>query len=379
MSNLSEKLETEQESVILSPLPAVDLFGLCVRYARYMGDNKIRHYALPYTAAMIAQFSGRTPEDLVSDYIKENEGIQNVTFTGHIPIVKVERGSSPLTLGKALQPFEVKDIFKDEKDIEKALLKRKSVSLLYQFIDYKTFFDKLKDKIGYRYNQFVYWANQRLHSWFFPLYEYKYLRKLYPVRYLTVCFEEPDKAQGTEAFLEDLRLLQKNELIFGHLMMPHTMDLADGVGSGLKPQVLFCFLLVNEDKLQKILNKSPLEMSHFPLTELGLKYETLEGNVKWLNDITPEQKYQLEVIEVSHGGDAARQEYIKNYKANVPFVNEVAAKQAEALRELGKMERVSHTHEKFEELSGCQECGQGRKGLVQEVHVKVDFKKKEDK
>jgi len=387
--NLSEQLDSlikaleagQNVGAVLSPLPVTDL---SMRYARLMSENKIRHYVVSYSAGMMSIFSGSSPENLVREYIQKNEGIQNVVFTSNIPIHREDKSESTVTVGNPLQVTDVSEILNGEKAILKSLKKFKSYSLIHQEAMYKTRVHRFLSTIIWRFNEALSWLNTVFGKDVFSFISSRkvnegYYVQIHPVRFIAVAFEEQDRQEAIDSLINDLRILQEHDLIMGHLVMPSTLRLADIVGSGRSPQVLFCFPVINELKLQKALGKTALEMPRLPLTELGVRHENNEGDAKWLNDITPEKKYQVEIVEISSESSTAHEKYIENYKANVPFVNEIAASHREALKELKEMEKISHTHEKFEELSGCQECGQGRKGLVQEVHVKVDFKKKEDK
>lgn len=347
------------------------VFDLSVVFARLMGGNKIRHYVIPGTSLIMTKFTGQTPEDLVKEHIKIIEKCdEEVTF---LP----ERTGTPFfqnaydSDSKTLQVKEVSTIIlKNHKDIEFSLAQRAIKSVLHQYNHDATPFrsrfvspittflnrgickineilraHQLKDKDVASMDRFEYLNLKIFQIPLLPM--YGYVRKVTPCHYLTVAFEEGDIQEATESLVSDLKILNDKDLIMGHLCMPSMMLLADTTGSGKVICVLFCFLFVDHDKLMKLCGFSnPLEFynksSSRPLKLIGVKNETFEGGINFLNGVEPKSRYDIEEVEVAIGTpEGGRQAHINNYLETVSAVNDVAKKAKEVLTDVQVLNKTS--------------------------------------
>lgn len=329
----------------LRPTAIVDL---SLSYARHMGENKVRHYRVSAMNLMIGKNVGRSTQDIVREFIKKTEGETDVEFV-EIPKPK-EQHSDNLTLRIKSQT----DVLKNDKDIRKALEKKAIKSQLHQYKTYENTLDRYKDLVVYYYNHFTgdylfpepskTLSAVRKFFRFFGFrpnnsYQFKYKHNIVPCTYLSVMFEEGEYEEAKKALLADLRVLQNHRLILGHLSMPSSIDLADTVGLGRNPTALFCFLFLDYEKLHEVLGTTPMTIPMLPLKPLGVKYESAEGSINYLNDVPFNKKYEIEVVEVTDFGmEEARQAHIDSFEASKEVVNDVASVMSEALKHYHEVE-----------------------------------------
>src|SRR5581483_1207739 len=333
----------------LRPLAIVDL---SMTYARSMGENKLRHYRVPATQLAIAKFTGRSAEDLVRDHIKAKEGETEVSF---LPYRTWEFDGTPKE--GVLQAKDITDlILKDSPEVRQSLEKVKVDSLVHQYNIYENKFkEKFLGSISRFINRFLinpineYLREFQLKdvpfedrmSYLFELDNLKLLpylpefgprRAASPCSFLSVAFHEDDIERATALLLKDLCILQEKGLILGHLAMPSMLILADTVGSGKGTFAMFCFLFLDQEKSQKLLGLNAEEMPRLPLTLLGVQTESVEGGITYLDNKSPSDKYQIEVVNV---GDATterdRAAVIDMYNATKDAVNEAAKRTKERI------------------------------------------------
>lgn len=370
VNNMISALEAnEQNAVVLRPVAITDL---SIKYARKMGENKVRHYRLSSSYMIMQKMSVMDSKKIVSDYIKEKEGL-NVVFE------ETNRPETEVKKSGLLQVSDVtSEVLEDDKDILKSLLKVKVKSLLYQFDDYPTLFHKWYFKLLYKWNNFTGWINYKLKKDFFNPYARltpASYHKCYPVRFISIAYGD-DEYKGRnerEAFYQlrnDLRILQDKKLIKGHLAMPSTVDLADIVGVGTKFKVVFCFFVVNEDRLMELTNNTPMTLPSKPLALLGVKHESNEGDANWLNDSPPEKMYQIEVVDILPiSRDEVHEAYVKSYQESIPLANAAANGARKLLKNTKKISESVTVGEMVEDYGGKKRFN------AKEVHVKVKLKK----
>lgn len=305
---------------------------LSTKYARNMGDGKIRHYRVPYTETML----GDNALKMVKDIIMREENFEGseVEFAEEAIASLV----APSTDG-SLKIEDVSHILENDKEVEKSLRKFASKNLIHQTVTISRK-DRIINVIARLLNPVIGRINallqdiQRLDledicngKGFF----FRSISKRYPeynmhfVRFLSVGFEGCDFQQAKNSLLQDLRILKDNGLILGHLAMPSLMPLADTVGSNESPYLLFCFPVVDSTKLRELIGKENAD-SRQPLKHLSIVNETLEGSINYLNGISPEQKYQIETIDVvTEKHEVKQEQVVASFEASLPKVSEAAS------------------------------------------------------
>ncbi len=342
---------------------------LDIRIARPMGDNKIRHYRVPMPYTMQ---TGIKALDAVRDYITSEEGPTEFTIEETI--------ESKVTIGEPIKTIDLSEVvLKNDPKIRKALGKRTPESVkqwnvvtsrkhlfINPFKSFANFFINKINKIHYKYKiralKIEMGYDPANHSYWFsdesicfydndgvkivvdrfaylnivqnPLIKpfnivSPYIRRAAPCSFLTVQFEEGQEELAANEILADLRILEKNNLIIGHLALPNAILLADIVGSGKKYYAMFCFLFVDPDKLCKITNKTFCDLPSQPLHLIGVKNETPESGVSSNKLCTP---YEIEEVMVGTMSDYAHREYVQSYLDSVDEVNEISSGMAEAIK-----------------------------------------------
>jgi hypothetical protein len=336
---------------------------LDIRIARPMGDNKIRHYRVPMPYIML---TGIKALDAVRDYITSEEGPTEFTLEDTI---EPQRAT-----GVPIKTVDLSEVvLKNDPKIRKALGKRTPESVkqwtvvtsrkhlfINPFKSFANFFINKINKIHYKYKiralKIEMGYDPANHSYWFsdndgvkivvdrfaylnivqnPLIKpfnivSPYIRRAAPCSFLTIQFEEGQEELAANEILADLRILEKNNLIIGHLALPSAILLADIVGSGKKYYAMFCFLFVDPDKLCKITNKTFFDLPQQPLHLIGVKNETPESGVGSNKLCTP---YEIEEVMVcTMGGGDAHREYVQSYLDSVDEVNEISSGMAEAIK-----------------------------------------------
>lgn len=379
-------------------LRQVAITDLNIRYARSMGGNKIKHYVINMSSVLLGKLANQAPLDMLKDHLVMEEGepveikILPTSYGGQFACEGTE--TEMAAGGTVLQVKDVENIIlKDNPEIATALKQVHAKSQLYQYNEnvepiknryVNSVFSFINKYLISKINALLYKIQEpkfdfgmdtdennelkektvgKIQSFlekralyqkaiskikYIPhLPEQHYVRKVVPCSYLTVAFEEDDLQNAANSLLSDLKMLQQNGLIMGHLCMPRMIILADTIGSGKQQYALFCFLFVNTDKLMKLKNiESPLALPRKYLSLIGVQNETFEGGINYLNGIDPSSKYEIEEVLISIGGttyDTSRQAVIDTYNAAKEYVNEEAKKASEALKKIKKVSSES-TH-----------------------------------
>lgn len=349
------------------------VMGLYVTYARIMGEKRIRHYTLSAIHNLIGMYSGEKTDSLqcVKEQIEKEEGEQ-VEIELLSSIYDSTKDTS-LVGGSALMVEDAtKVVLKDNPEIRESLDKKKIQSCLHQYNECS---DPWKSKWITPITSFVnYWTIGQINSLLYKFQRpptsgidrFEYLdeianikllpllptwgevRKVVPCQYLTVAFEEDDAEFATESLVNDLKILNDNGLIMGHLAMPSMILLADTIGSGKKVCALFCFLFVDMERLMKITKiGSYLELPKKPLALLGVKNECFEGEINFLDGFDPRSKYEIETVYVDGlSSERNHKVQVDNYNETIEHVNEVAKAAREDLKRIEKVSSNSCTHGK---------------------------------
>lgn len=341
---------------------------LSTKYARKIDDKTIRHYNLTLVQSIINNIQKRDDLWSIKEQIEkeEKEPVDLVVLPtiskGWVDFSKQKNTTElhginifgEMPNPNALEALNIKEVtgilLKDDQDILKSLTKRKIDILLFQENRKIPFYVRLFNIISKPINYVLVRINRAIHEYYLSklpkkengvvdrfdyldvvqtplipiLPEYpKYIRVAHPCSFLSVAFEEDDIEAATQSLISDLRILQDNKLIMGHLMMPSIMILADDIGSGKNSYVISCFLFVDHERLKKITGKSALELPRLPLSLLGIKNEVGEGSINWVNGIDPKTKYNIETVSV--GSTDAMEAHIANYLDTRDEVNRVAA------------------------------------------------------
>lgn len=363
-------------SVILRPVAITDLR---LKYCRDMGDNKLRHYIIPTSLAIIKRLCDKTPSDIVTDFIQQTEGEQHVEIVDNYSGgVSFEDDGDTALMGAV----DISQVFlKKDKGLKKALKRVSAKSLLHQWNYYPTIFHRYRDVLAHKYNKYVvplvnkflYWAQGADHNTYSAFVKQIsnlkliYLRRCEPVRFFAVAFDKRDIEEATESLLNDLRILNQNGVIMGHLAMPSMLPLANLTGADTSYFVIFCFVVCDSNKMNKIAGYgSPLDVPREKsLNMLGTKNEVYEGSTNWLNGVSPEQKYQIEEVVIRDlEMEKAEKLVLESYEKSRDFVNDVASK---AKVELNKWEKIS---------SSSQD-GHNANGFGRTVAVEAEFLNKE--
>jgi hypothetical protein len=348
-------------------LKPVGTNSVTIRYARDMGNNKVRHYVLPLSLAVVKKFVGQDAYFVIRDYIKRTEGETDVVFMENNPVdffdVDEEMFEKKL-LGKFLVTDVSKMVLGDEPGIGRALTRVKSKSILYVWTHFPSVIHKTllhftefyNGSILPHLNKFLYRIQGQKYDPYAPNPFVKQLRpiehggrlalrRVDPAHFISVAFEANDAEEAVKAFKADLRTLYKKKLILGNLCMPSIMGLTDMVGLG-KYYTIFCFPIIDHHRLMKLAGKkSPLEMpDRDQLSFVGVKYETLEGDIKWLDGKNTTDKFEIEEVFIKDLDAPDRQQMVlQAYSDSVEHVNAVASKMRENLKDMEKVHSGSHT------------------------------------
>lgn len=312
-------------------LRKVAINDLSLKYAREMGGNKIRHYRVPFVHTLL---KGNEALELIKEHIRKEEGKES----GELEFVIEASASllSPMVDGM----FCIEDVStilnSEYSDVKKALFKMSAKGQLVETIKHGRH-DKLINFISSLVNPVIACINRVLQKLqnlqpqdifegrgrFLSMMQTRYPKHFFNLaKYLTVAFEAKDYKKAQESLLKDLRILADNGLILGHLAKPSLMALADTVGSAEQQCVLFCFPIIDAEKFSNLCGEDD---GHDKLKLLGIANETPEGSVNWLDGITPEQKYDIEVINVVSQTSEDRQKMVQEaYDLSVPLVNRAA-------------------------------------------------------
>jgi hypothetical protein len=341
--------------ITLRELATVDLSRT---YARQMGGNKIRHYKVSYAACML----GNDPVELIKKHIAKEEGETEFEV---IPYVN----NSTVRVAQALM------VLQDHPEIYNALTQLTCKSILLQRAIYPkvTLKQKVRNFFANLLNTVVDFLNRpliKIQHWYYGIdvasyynsdiaFDHEkeeefqnllakvkliprvslieaYVRmQVTPCTYLSVGFEEGDEEKAVNALLDDLKYCHENGLILGNLTLPSTMLLADTVGSGKGSFVLFCFLFLDHDKIAEMNGVHTHELPQHPEKLLPLKTISSEGSLKYLDGLSPSQKYEIEAVILADRTDENFQVYHENYKENVPAVNAAADRMNEEMKKRG--------------------------------------------
>lgn len=345
-------------------LRQVAITDLSVRYARDLGNKKIRHYRVTSMAMIISKFTGQTAEDLIRDFIMKEEGAEVEFLSPQKPDEGFGLIGSLTTTVGGMQIADVSAVvLQRDRAVKNALLKIKAHSTLLETNYYRTVFHKYYDKFVWRYNKSMAPRINRLlyklqggnyDSYSASFYQVPYLSLIYrrdvdPTHFISVGFEAGDATRALEVMREDLRLLHKKRIIKGHLSMPSIMRLADTVGAG-RYFVLFCFPVIDHRRLAEVLKVKFEELpSRDSLSLVGAKYETSEGGIKWLDEVDPTKMYAIEEVDVVPiTSDEMRDLTMKSYEESKPFFQKAAQRTKEAMQTYEKVEsrteQIDHKH-----------------------------------
>lgn len=312
--------------ITLCKLARVDL---SIKYARDMGNGKIRHYSVPYSETLL----GTKAIDLIRLHIMSEELLE----PSEVEIEEVAIASlvAPNTNGS----LNIEEVPVLDEEIKAALKKVTTTSTIHQAstisrkdraINYladlinpvvvkinmvlkdiqKLSYEDILDGKGYFMRGIIY-RSPMIH--------------IHPVRFLSVAFEANDYKEAKQALLNDLSILNNKDLILGNLAMPSLLAIADTVGSGQQQCVLFCFPIIDYTKMASLIGEANAKAT-LPLKYFGVKTESVEGRVNYLNGITPEAKYQIETVDVVKEKQQAQHKLIlKTFEASLPKVSEAAA------------------------------------------------------
>jgi len=311
-------------------LRQVAIDDLSLKYARDMGNNNVRHYRLPVSLLVVQEKNNDNkdkPEDIIKNYIKEKEGLEDVVFIDN----PKHKTSEVLNI---LDATDV--ILKDHKKIKKSLQKLKATCMLVErnyhpFLLWRIhdFFATIinfvikpinkilfkiqnKGKIGFTDNELLNYVSDKFDELYsidskkhrpiklISYIEYKNIRILDRHLNMTVAFEEKDAEEAVKILQDDLKILYDSNLIVGHLAMPFIVELADTVGLGKKGYILGCYPIIDSVKINKI-NNEPLWNTNYKdfFKKLGCKTVEFEGEIKYIEGKDPKDVYKIEIIDAS--------------------------------------------------------------------------------
>lgn len=337
--------------VELIPLAVVDL---SFRYARHMGDKKIRHYKVSAISALMGELV--KPLDQVAEFIRKTEPDAEISVRETRRYMKNDPDGSDSSM--------IIDDVTDKvctRKLRKQLLRKKVNGQIFQYEEPMSPADARRfnstpivNKWGVETDELPPTYKLSIGDWLAYAAFKVGLGKLVPpkhkVRKVTACtylsyrYDEGQEKEAYGVLYQDLKILSDRGLIQGHLTMPSTLSLADTVGSLRMPKVIFCFLFVDTNKLAEQLGKSLLDLPRNPTSLIGVKGETLEGGIG--PSISEMVDYEIEEVEVSsETPNKSRQAYLDNYVETRDAVNEVA-KRANALREEVNVETEAFTQDR---------------------------------
>lgn len=320
-------------------LRQVAITDLNYRFARDMGNNKIRHYLISYQAYLANHFVGKSVESMISEYLRDVENETEVEFLparGPIQLVSRPLLNGSNSTNDIIDASSI--VLARDSKVRKALSRIKTTSTLHQTTTAKRrLFDLLADKynryIAYPINKLLYTLQGYDNTYYQP-----YVRQLRliqidrkpvinPVRFLAIAFLDEDANEALEQLRSDLRILQSKNLILGHLAMPSIMGLADTVGFGSNAYVLFCFPIINQAVLEKLIQSESADKWSMSLRLVGVKNETLEGGTNWLGNKTREDKYLIEEVDIfQNSKDLNYEKMVENYNNTKDAINDHAKK-----------------------------------------------------
>lgn len=249
--------------------------GLHTVFSRQIGENKYRHYSM----SVASQYtSTESPEELLREKLAE-EGITSFTV---IPPVSTRN----------LQLANISNIvLKNEPRLRWALKKKISKSIM------ATRQVPLQSLSNFK--KMIFWSELILYKWGLrKKIKTPFVQVLDLVHYLSIACHESKVELAAKSLKEDLKILHKHGLIQGHLIMPSATRLTNTVGPGHGKMVVFAFPLINHDKLKKIIgNKANGRNKHTLLKDLGVKYETVEGELKDFEKTDPPEIEQVTLFE----------------------------------------------------------------------------------
>ena len=299
--------------------------SLCVSYAQTIDENTIRHYHVPYAKSLAGT---KTPDELIIEYLNK-DGSQPIQIEAPI---RNTHGVDPI-----LGVQEAKDVLEDLPKVKKQLEKVECKSAVYQYSRRSEWYKYLLNPIAIPYNWLVNkinaeWADRQWKKLPKPQDRFEYLDSLAtiksvsllsvaglyrwatPCRFLSVTFDESNRAEAVRILQNDLKILADKKLIMGHLQKPFTLQLADTVGSVELSYVLACFLFVDDKRIEKFVGKDRFRTEGYKSlslnTLLGLKTESVEGG---LGEVSLRKKYVIEDVNICEGEIQERHEaYLKS-------------------------------------------------------------------
>jgi NTP pyrophosphatase (non-canonical NTP hydrolase) len=350
---LERNLETErkilEDKMKYVNLHRVVIYDLYDRYARTMEDGTILQYAVPLAATLIKENADKTSFDLVKEFIEKYEPDAVV----RLDTFESARLMARTPPGKGIHVEDTTDVVLHEhKRIKDQLLKNQTKSLIF-----RTSNITLKDRIVIGLSELVNRASSRINrvlsaiqSPFLEWDQYKLIpyiwikiphRTINLAQFLTVAFEQKDYKEAVNALLSDLQILSEKGLILGSLSMPSIMQLADTVGAGQNTYVLFCFPIINQTKLEKLIlpEYRSLQRPDQQLKNLGLSYASQEGDITWLNNEDPTAKYKVQTVLVGDYSDENKKAHEEAYLESVGKINRIASKMRKDLERNLETER----------------------------------------
>lgn len=335
--------------------------SLSVTYAQMIDEQTIRHYHIPYAKILVGP---KTADELIIEYLNKEEN-QPIQIEASI---RNAFGVDPISGVK-----EAADVLQNLSKIKKQLEKVECKAMVHQYNQKSEWYKYLFNPIAIPYNWVIFKINSKWsdHQWkklAKPEDRFEYLDSLStikqlpllpvagfyryatPCRFLTVTFDESNRAKAVEILQTDLRILADKKLIMGHLQKPFTMQLADVVGSGELSYVLGCFLFVYDKRIEKLVGKDRFRVEGFePLslnTLLGLRTESVEGA---LSGVDLRKKYVIEEINICEGEAQERHEaYLKSCEEQQEVIaknNRILLKHEKKYREAAELQRQKTNEE----------------------------------
>jgi hypothetical protein len=339
------------KKISLKQLATVDLG---ITFSRQMGGNKLIHYKIPMGQSLL----GSSPEQLLLEHFYREEGEQvELEFLYPAPI-QVE---SEIAAGTALHIKDASFILDEYPAIKKALQKRKIDAHLYQdhLVVPVSLKIKIKNIFAKPINKLIALVNKVIGSIQYKIYniqpydqyfgrdvekdiayaellrkiklipslkvaEESYIRRVHRATYLSVIYEDGEEQRAVQTLIDDLVVCHEKNLILGHTVMPSIIALADTIGSGKTQFALFCFLFLDNIKIQEMSGLSWVDMPKQMESVLGLVTAAPEGASSFLGGVSPEKKYDIEVINLADKREENLQASIEAYKESIPTVNKVA-------------------------------------------------------
>jgi hypothetical protein len=328
------------------------IVDLNTTFARKMGENKIRHYKVPYSKVIL----GFDPLELVKQHIEAQEGpsefeVSDISFSApqyEGGVIQYKDASFILDaypdLEAALRALSVKSTIHQDVTIFPLSWKQKVFNLLFPYANkvigavnaVLRFFQRKKiaelNKLWDQVHYFNFeedlekaYAVQRSVVLLRPLEPYieDETRQYNVATSLVVGFEEGEEEEAAEALVNDLKLVHDKALIKGHLCMPSLIQLADTVGSGKKWYALFCIFFLDNARA-RFYSGCDEKVSFIEVEKkLGLKNSVPEGGVNYLNGISPTEKYDVEYVYVASSYEENRKASEEAYQESRPVVEKV--------------------------------------------------------